>query len=123
MNTTHRIVVADDSEEFRDWFRPILEQSGDFQIIGETSSGQETLDLCLRLLPDLLLMDIFMPDIEGTRVAEQLHRRAPSIKTVLISANTGQVYEGLAQHHGAVAFIPKISLTVITLRAALRGET
>ncbi len=123
MNTTYRTVVADDSEDFRDWFRPILEQSGDFQIIGETSSGQETLDLCLRLRPDLLVMDVFMPDFEGTHVAAQLRRKAPGIKTVLISANAGQVYEGLAKNHGAVAFIPKMSLTVDALLEALTGET
>ena len=114
-----RTIVADDSEEFRNWFRQILEQSSDFQIIGETSSGQETLDLCLGLLPDLLIMDVFMPDFEGTYVSAQLRTEAPSIKTVLISANTGQVYEGLAQNHGAIGFISKMSLTVETLQAGI----
>jgi len=118
-----RTVVGDDSEEFRNWFRSLLEQSGDFQIVGEADSGHETLALCLQLLPDLLVMDVFIPDIEGTQVAAQLRREIPAIKTVLISANTGRVYEGLAQDHGAVAFIPKLSLTVDALRGAMRGET
>ncbi len=45
----YRTVIADDSEEFRDWLRPILEGDSDFQVIGEASSGKETLDICLRL--------------------------------------------------------------------------
>ena len=119
----YRTVVADDNEDFRNWFRPILEGSDDFQIIGEASSGEAALGLCLRLLPDLLLMDVFMPDVEGTQVAERLRRKAPGIKTVLISANAGQVYELLAQNHGAVAFIPKMLLTVDTLLGTLGEET
>ena len=68
-------------------------------------------------------MDVFMPVIDGTHVAERLRSEAPTIQTVLISANTGQVYVGLAENHGAVAFIPKMSLTVNSLLEALRGET
>jgi len=65
----YRTVIADDSEEFRDWLRPILERGSDFEVIGEASSGKETLEICLQLQPDLLIMDVFMPDGEGPQVA------------------------------------------------------
>ncbi len=123
MHPTYRTVVADDNNEFRDWFRPLLQQRDEFQIIGEAESGRETLDICLDLLPDLLIIDIFMPDIEGHHVAAQLLKEAPTIKIILISANTGQVYVELAQNYGAVAFISKMSLTANSLLEALKGET
>ena len=65
----YRTVIADDSEEFRDWLRPLLERDSDFEVIGEASSGKETLEICLQLQPDLLIMDVFMPDGEGPQVA------------------------------------------------------
>ena len=114
-----RTVIADDSEEFRDWLRPLLERDDDFQVIGEASSCKETLDLCLRLQPDLLFMDVFMPDGEGTQVAGVLRRRAPKIKTILLSASVGTVYEQLAQNQRAEGFISKLGLTMDNLKARL----
>ncbi len=118
----YRTVIADDSEEFRDWLRPILESVSDFEVIGEASSGKETLDICLRLQPDLLILDVFMPDGEGTEVAGVLQSRAPKIKTILISANAGAVYDQLAQSRGAVGFIPKMALTINAIKAILEKE-
>ncbi len=118
----YRTVIADDSEEFRDWLRPMLERGSDFEVIGEASSGKETLEICLQLQPDLLIMDVFMPDGDGPQVARTLHRRAPEIKTILISANAGSVYEQLAETQGAEGFIPKIDLTIDALRAVLEKE-
>jgi len=102
--------------------RPILEGESDYQVIWEASSGKETLEICLHLQPDLLIMDVFMPDGDGLQVASVLQRRAPKIKIILISANAGAVYERLAQSQGAIGFIPKIDLTLNTLRAVLEKE-
>ncbi len=118
----YRTVIADDSEEFRGWLRPILEGESDYQVIGEASSGKETLEICLHLQPDLLIMDVFMPDGEGPQEARTLHRRAPEIKTKHISANAGNVYEQLANTQGAEGFIPQIDLTIDALRAVLEKE-
>ncbi len=115
----YRTVIADDSEEFRAWLRPLLDADSDFKVVGEAGSGKETLDICLRLQPDLLIMDVFMPDGEGTEVAGVLQSRAPKVKTILISSNAGAVYEQLAQSKGAEGFIPKIALTITALRAVL----
>ena len=118
----YRTVIADDSEEFRDWLRPLLEGDVDFEVISEASSGKETLDICLRLQPDLLILDVFMPDGEGTEVAGVLQSRAPKIRTILISANAGAVYDQLAQSRGAVGFIPKMALTINAIKAILEKE-
>jgi len=119
----YRTVIADDSDDFRDWLRPLLERTGNFQVIGEASSGKETLDICLRLQPDLLIMDVFMPGGEGTQVAGVLQRSAPKIRTILISANAGSVYQQLAQTQGAIGFIPKLALTIDALKAILEKES
>ena len=118
----YKTVIADDSEEFRNWLRPFLEEGSDFKVIGEASSGKETLEICLHLQPDLLIMDVFMPDGDGLHVACALHTRAPEIKTILISANAGNVYEQLAQSQGAKGFISKIDLTINALMAVLEKE-
>ena len=118
----YKTVIADDSEEFRDWLRPFLDRGADFKVIGEAGSGKEALEICLHLQPDLLIMDVFMPDGDGLQVACALHRRAPEIKTILISANAGNVYEQLAQSQGAKGFIPKIDFTINALKAVLEKE-
>ncbi len=118
----YRTVIADDSEVFRNWLRQLLERDAEFQVVGEASSGKETLDICLRQQPNLLIMDVFMPDGEGTYVAGVLQSRAPKIKIILISANAGTVYEQIALNQGAKGFIPKIALTIDALKAILEKE-
>ncbi len=65
----YRTVIADDSEEFRAWLRPMLEGDADFKVVGEAGSGKETLDICLQLQPNLLIMDVVMPDGEGPQMS------------------------------------------------------
>jgi DNA-binding NarL/FixJ family response regulator len=115
-------MVADDEPEFRGWLRSVLNDSKDFRLIGEVSSGAEALQLIPSLLPDLLIADMYMPDPDGLEVVRYVQRHFSGIKAILVSAHEERVYERLAREEGALAFIPKARLSVDTLRQVLKGE-
>jgi len=117
-----RVMVADDEPEFRGWLRSVLNDSGDFCLIGEVSNGTEALELIPSLLPDLLIADMYMPDPDGLEVVRYVQRHFSGIKAILVSAHEERVYERLAREEGALAFIPKARLSLDVLRQALKGE-
>lgn len=118
----YRVVVADDEPEFRNWLKSLLDESEDFQLIGEASNGEEAINLIPSLLPDLVIADMYMPEPDGLEVARYVQNNFSSIKAILVSAYEERVYERLAKEEGALAFIPKARLSLDALRRALRGE-
>lgn len=118
----YRVIVADDEPEFRVWLRSLLEDSEDFQVVGEAGTGTQAVDLIPSLLPDLVIADMYMPDPDGLEVARYVQHHFPDIKAILVSAYQERVYESLAREEGALAFIPKARLSLDTLRQALQGE-
>lgn len=118
----YRVVVADDEPEFRRWLRTMLEGSEDFQLIGEASTGTEAVHLIPSLVPDLVIADMYMPEPDGLEVTRYVQHNFPDTKAILVSAHEGYVYERLAREEGALAFIPKVKLSLEALRQALREE-
>ncbi|MEE9400470.1 MAG: response regulator transcription factor [Dehalococcoidia bacterium] len=118
----YRVIVADDEPEFRVWLRSLLEGSEDFQLVGEASTGTEAIHLIPSLVPDLVIADMYMPEPDGLEVARYVQDYFPGIKAILVSAREERVYERLAMEEGALAFIPKIRLSLDALRQALQGE-
>jgi two-component system response regulator YesN len=117
-----RVIVADDEPDFRAWLRSLLNDSGDFRLIGEVSNGTEALELIPSLLPDLVIADMYMPEPDGLEVVRYVQRCFSGIKAILVSAHEERVYERLAREEGALAFIPKARLSLDALRRALKGE-
>ncbi len=117
-----RVMVADDEPDFRGWLRSLLNDSGDFRLIGEVSNGTEALQLIPSLLPDLVIADIHMPEPDGLEVVRHVRRHFAGIKAILVSAHEERVYERLAREEGALAFIPKARLSLDALRRALKEE-
>jgi two-component system response regulator YesN len=118
----YRVIVADDEPEFRRWLRTMLEGSEDFQLVGEASTGTEAVRLIPSLAPDLVIADMYMPEPDGLEVTRYVQHNFPDTKAILVSAHEGHVYERLAREEGALAFIPKVKLSLEALRQALRGE-
>jgi len=118
----YRVVVADDEPDFRNWLRTLLEASEDFQLVGEASTGSEAVSLIPSLTPDLVIADVYMPEPDGLELARYVQQNYPGIKAILVSAQQERVYEKLANEEGALAFIPKIKLSLDALRQALQGE-
>lgn len=117
-----RVLVVDDEPEFRSWLKAMLNDSGDFHLVGEVSNGSEALQLIPSLLPDLLIADMYMPEPDGLEVVRYVQQHYSDIKAILVSAHEDRVYERLAREEGALAFIPKAKLSLDALRQALRGE-
>jgi len=125
--TTHRtavyrVIVADDEGDFRHWLRSLLEGSPEFQVVGEAKTGIEALDLVSRLLPDVVITDVDMPNGDGVEVVRSLRAERPGVKVIMVSGHTERGYERLAREEGALAFFPKAKLSLEALRQVLQEE-
>lgn len=79
------ILLADDHEVIRDGLKALLEKHKRFRVIGEASNGQEAIDKVGELKPDVLLMDITMPVLNGVQASAEVHKRYPKTKVVILS--------------------------------------
>jgi len=118
----YRVILADDAGEFRDWLRSLLEESSQFTVVGEAQTGSEAVKLVGKLVPDLVITDVDMPDGDGLEVVRILREQVPGVQVIIVSAYTGKGHERLAREEGAAAFIPKAKLSVEALSRVLRGE-
>lgn len=121
----YRVVVADDEGQFREWLQSLLESEQEFQVVGQAGSGAEALRLLPELTPDVLIADVEMPDGDGLDVARHIRRNCGhlNVKVIIVSAQAGRGYEQVAREEGAVAFIPKVKLSLDALREALQTAT
>ena len=103
------ILIAEDHLMVRAGIRALLEKVGDMVILGEASNGQEAIDMTESLNPDVLIMDIMMPRLNGIQAAEQLRSRKHRVNILLLSmyADEGLVYQALQS--GANGYVLKSS--------------
>lgn len=80
-----RILLADDHRMFRQGLRELLERKTQFEVVGEASTGHEALVAVERLCPDIVLLDVQMPELDGVAVARQVAQRHPTIKVVMLT--------------------------------------
>ncbi|HEV7642460.1 MAG TPA: response regulator transcription factor [Pyrinomonadaceae bacterium] len=101
------IVLADDHLIVRQGVRALLAAEADFQVIGETGDGLEAVELVKRLSPDVVILDLMMPGLNGIEVARQLGKQAPQTKIIILSMydDEGFVLEALA--NGVSAYVLK----------------
>ena len=69
-----KIVLVDDHKLLRDGLRNIIEQKSNMHIIGEASNGREAIKLCSKLCPDVIVIDVAMPEMNGIEAAKQIHK-------------------------------------------------
>jgi DNA-binding NarL/FixJ family response regulator len=81
-----RLIIADDHPVMRKGMRTLLEDSGWIEIVGEAATGAEALQMVQELQPDVLLLDIEMPDMSGIEVAQKLHNSGQSLRVLVLSA-------------------------------------
>lgn len=82
-----RIMIADDHTIFRDGLRRLLDLQADFEIVGEARDGRETMEMVDRLKPDVLLLDIRMPGIDGLSALQRLSASSTSTKVIILTAS------------------------------------
>lgn len=121
-----RVAIADDHPELRVALRLLLNLSKSIEIICESSNGQEAVDYVRRLKPDVLVMDIQMPELDGFEATRQIANLSVNTRVILISAYRGSIIAEDAASAGAQGFLPKDILAESLLNAieiVHRGET
>jgi DNA-binding NarL/FixJ family response regulator len=81
-----RILIADDHPVVRDGLVAMLSTQADFEVVGEAATGRETVDRALALRPDVLLLDLEMPDIDGVQALEEIRRGFAGIQAIVLTA-------------------------------------
>lgn len=114
-----RIAIIDDHQLFREGIKRILEFEGDFEVVAEGSGGSEALSIVETHRPDLVLMDINMPDINGVEATKQLIEAYPDTKVVVLSIHDDENYVMRALQTGATGYLLK-EMDADTLIEAVR---
>jgi NarL family two-component system response regulator YdfI len=120
------ILIADDHLIIRQGLRLILETEDDFKLVGEAADGAEALRLCSELHPDVVLMDLRMPGMDGLTAIERLHQEQPEVAVVILTTfnEDNLMLRGLqAGAHGYLLKDTDRAALFDTIRAAARGET
>lgn len=101
------IVLADDHEIIRCSLRRLLEDEADIKIVGEASNGVEAIELVEQLKPDILILDMVMPGMNGIEVTTRLTKNCPGTKIIILSMHNNEGYIRKMLHSGAMAYILK----------------
>ena len=113
-----RTLIVDDNIDFRNRIRKFLEQHEKIEVIGEASDGHEAVDMGRTLAPDLILMDIRMPGMNGLQAVRKI-KTIGKVKVIVLSAFDQQEYKTAAKEMGASTYVIKKNM-VDTLIPAIR---
>ncbi|QZA32854.1 response regulator transcription factor [Hydrogenibacillus sp. N12] len=120
-----RLLIADDHTLFREGLKRILEMEEDLEIVGEAGDGEEALRLVEALRPDVILMDINMPNLNGVEATRVIHERHPDAKIIVLSIHDDAQYVYRALQLGATGYLLKevdAETLVEAVRLVARGE-
>jgi DNA-binding NarL/FixJ family response regulator len=121
-----RVVLADDHTLVRAGIRSLLERIPGIKVVGEADTGLESLALIGAHQPDVVLIDIAMPGLNGLDVATRVVRDWPRVRVIVLSMHANEEYVAQALRAGAVGYLLKDSATAeldLALEAVCRGET
>lgn len=121
-----KILLADDHIVMRDGLSSFLEQQEDFEIIGKSGEGQETIQMAQHLKPDVIVMDINMPNMNGIEATRQIKTILPNIKIITLSVYTRTALVAQMLKAGASGYLPKNSTCrelVESIRAVMKNKT
>lgn len=124
--TKIRVLVADDHAILRDGLRALLALYDDIEVIGEASNGREAIDTIRKLLPDVVLMDIAMPFMDGLEATRRVHKESPKIKILILTQHDNREYILSSIKSGATGYIPKKAVAselVDAIRVVYRGDS
>jgi DNA-binding NarL/FixJ family response regulator len=116
---TLKVLIADDHPLILQGLRRTLEACDDIEVVGEAHTGAEVLPLADRRRPDVVLLDMRMPEMDGIECARELKRALPEIRSILLSASEERASVEAAEAAGASAYLVK-SVTAIDLPAVVR---
>lgn len=115
-----RVILADDHTVMRSGLRLLLERQNDLQVVGEAADGRETVELALRLAPDVVVMDVAMPNLNGIEAARRIAAANANIGVAILSMHSDESYVIRALRAGAKGYLLKDSAEA-DLIAAIRA--
>lgn len=121
-----RVVLADDHALVRAGIRSLLERVAGIEILGEAATGFEVLRLLQAALPDIVLMDIWMPELNGLDATARVKAKFPGVRVIIVSVNAAEEYVLQALRMGANGYLLKNAGPMqleLAIRAVARGET
>ena len=102
-----RLLIADDHALVRQGLRGMLEREPDIEIVGEADNGREAVDLCLKLGPNLVLMDVRMPEMDGLEATRAIKHERPEVGVLMVTMHDNQDYMLEAAKAGAAGYVLK----------------
>ncbi|MFB3787201.1 MAG: response regulator [bacterium] len=117
-----KIILADDHAIIREGLKPLIEKEPDMLVAGEAENGRETLQRVRELSPDVVIMDISMPDLNGIEATRQIRQDFPNCKVIGLSVHTDNQYVARMIRAGASGYLPK-SCAFKELATAIRAAT
>jgi len=124
MNKT-RVLIADDHAVLRAGLKMLLNAQDDMVVVGEATNGQEALAAVQRYAPDVLLLDLTMPQTDGFEVLRQLRRERPNVRVLILTMHEEEGYLRRALEAGAAGYCPKSAADaelLAAIRAVMRGN-
>jgi len=120
-----RIVLADDHPLIREAIGHLVSNTPEFELVGEAANGKECLARVQELRPDILVLDIAMPEMNGEQVTRELRRRCPGVKIIALSGYTDRQFVRAMTKAGAKAYVVKSASgrdLIHALRAVASGK-
>ncbi len=121
-----RVVIADDHNLVRQGIRALLEKAADIEVVGEAEDGVEAVEMAQQTLPDIVVMDISMPRLNGTQATQRIRALRLPTRVVMLSMYAEETLVRQALRFGAQAYVLKRGVAdelLLAIRAAKNGDT
>jgi DNA-binding NarL/FixJ family response regulator len=122
---TTRLILADDHVVLRQGLRALLDAEADLEVVAEAGDGQEAIDLIGSHGPDIVLVDLIMPGVEGVTAAQRISHEFPDVRVLILSSIDEDAAMVAAIRAGAIGYVRKntsVQILLESIRAAARGE-
>ena len=120
-----RVMIVDDHSILRVGLQQVLEQSGEFEVVGQAADGNEAVRIAAEVSPDLVVMDVMMPNKDGVAACREIIDSAPNIRVIMLTASTEEDAVVDAVAAGSTGYVQKGTdreQFLAALRAVARGE-
>ncbi|HYT11894.1 MAG TPA: response regulator transcription factor [Candidatus Nitrosopolaris sp.] len=102
-----QVLICDDQEAYRSAAREVVDAAHGFEVVGQVETGEESVAAADRLHPDLVLMDVHLPGIDGLEASRRIKAADPKVAVLLLSTYDPEEFSSRIAASGAIAFIPK----------------
>ncbi len=122
----YRVLLADDHTILREGLRALLDASPDIMVIGEAADGHEAVQMANKLAPDVVLIDLSMPRMNGTEAIELMHKRNPQLKIIALTVHRTEEYVRATLDAGANGYVLKDDTRnelAASIKAVMQGKT